>query len=113
MDILNIGIVGFGTVGAGVVEAIQKNSDLISKRVGFIPVVKRIADLDIVTDRGVEVPDGVLTTDAYDVIRDPEIQVVVELIGGTTFAKKLILDALRAGETCCDCQQGVACDVWR
>ncbi|NLG14044.1 MAG: homoserine dehydrogenase [Lentisphaerae bacterium] len=98
MDILNIGIVGFGTVGAGVVEAIQKNSDLISKRVGFIPVVKRIADLDIVTDRGVEVPDGVLTTDAYDVIRDPEIQVVVELIGGTTFAKKLILDALRAGK---------------
>ena len=50
MKELHIGIIGFGTVGAGVVEAIQKNAQLICKRVGFTPVVKRIADLDITTE---------------------------------------------------------------
>ena len=77
MKELHIGIIGFGTVGAGVVETIQKNAQLISQRVGFTPVITRIADLDITTDRGVKVPDGVLTTNAMDVIEDPDIQVVV------------------------------------
>ena len=95
MKELHIGIIGFGTVGAGVVEAIQKNAQLICKRVGFTPIVKRIADLDITTDRGVKVQDGVLTTNAMDVIEDPDIQVVVELVGGTTIAKTFILKALQ------------------
>ncbi|MDD4098030.1 MAG: homoserine dehydrogenase [Lentisphaeria bacterium] len=99
MKTVNIGIIGFGTVGAGVAEAILKNGSLIAKRVGFTPVLRKIADLDITTDRGVELPAGILTTDATAVADDPEIQIVVELVGGTTFAKDIILRALANGKS--------------
>ncbi len=99
MNTVHIGIIGFGTVGAGVAEAILKNGSLIAKRVGFTPVLKKIADLDITTDRGVELPAGILTTDAKAVADDPAIQIVVELVGGTTFAKDIILRALRNGKS--------------
>lgn len=99
MTTVNIGIIGFGTVGAGVAEAILKNGSLIAKRVGFTPVLKKIADLDITTDRGVELPAGILTTDAGAVADDPAIHIVVELVGGTSFAKDIILRALRNGKS--------------
>ena len=92
-----VGIIGFGTVGAGVAENLLLNSECIFKRTGVRPVLHRIADLDITTDRGVKVPAGVLTTDAAEVIR--ECDIVVELVGGTTVAKKFILDALNAGKS--------------
>jgi homoserine dehydrogenase len=92
-----VGILGFGTVGAGVAENLLKNKDVIAKRAGVVPVLSGIADLDITTDRGVEVPEGILTTDAAKVIADSDI--VVELIGGTTVAKKFILEALKAGKS--------------
>lgn len=99
MPVLNIGLIGFGTVGAGVVQCLQENADLITKRSGFTPVIKKIADLDITTDRGVKVPDGVLTTNAQDVFDDDEIKIVIELVGGTTIAKTFILKALNAGKS--------------
>ena len=71
MKEIRIGILGFGTVGAGVVEGIQKNGDLMTDRTGIRPVVAKIADLDITSDRGIEVPEGVLTTDAMSVIKLP------------------------------------------
>ncbi len=95
---LNVGIIGFGTVGAGVVDWLAKSGDLIGRRTGVRPRVKRIADLDIATDRGVQVEEGVLTTDVKQVINDPEIEVAVELIGGTGAALDLILDCLEAGK---------------
>ena len=99
MKTVNIGLVGFGTVGAGVAETILKNGNLIAKRAGFTPVLKKIADLDITTDRGVELPAGILTTDATAVTDDPSIHIVVELVGGTTFAKDIILRALSKGKS--------------
>ena len=92
-----VGILGFGTVGAGVAENLLKNQEVIAKRAGVIPVLAGIADLDITTDRGVKVPEGILTTDAAKVIAESDI--VVELIGGTTVAKKFILEALKAGKS--------------
>ncbi|MBQ4328572.1 MAG: homoserine dehydrogenase [Lentisphaeria bacterium] len=92
-----VGILGFGTVGAGVAENLLKNQEVIAKRAGVIPVLAGIADLDITTDRGVKVPEGILTTDAAKVIAQSDI--VVELIGGTTVAKKFILEALKAGKS--------------
>ena len=92
-----IGIIGFGTVGAGVAENLLLNNDCIAKRTGVRPVLHKIADLDIKTDRGVDVPAGVLTTNAAEVIN--ECDIVVELVGGTTVAKKFILDALHAGKS--------------
>lgn len=96
MKELNVGIIGFGTVGAGVAEILLTNSEVIAKRAGIKLALKRIADLDITTDRGIKVPEGVLTTDASVAIR--ECDIIVELVGGTTVAKKFILDALKAGK---------------
>lgn len=96
MKEIGVGILGFGTVGAGVAEGLLKHRDVMAKRLGVDIVLKRIADLDITTDRGVAVPDGVLTTDAAFVIADPDVRIVVETIGGTGVAKKFVLDALNA-----------------
>ena len=93
---IKIGIIGFGTVGAGVAANILANSDVIASRAGVKLVLAKVADLDITTDRGVRIPEGVLTTDAAEAIREADI--VVELVGGTTVAKKFILDAIRAGK---------------
>ena len=98
MKEIRIGILGFGTVGAGVVEGIQKNGALMAERTGIVPVVARIADLDIETDRGITVPDGVLTTDAMAVIADDGIDLIVELVGGTGVARTFTLEALRQGK---------------
>ncbi len=94
MKQIGVGILGFGTVGAGVADGLLKHRDVMAKRLGVDIVLRKIADLDITTDRGVSVPDGVLTTDAKGVIADPEVQIVVETIGGTGIARTFVLDAL-------------------
>ena len=94
MKEVKVGIVGFGTVGAGVAAILLRNGEVIAKRTGVDLVLTKIADLDITTDRGVAVPDGILTTSVDETIAAADI--VVELVGGTTFARELILKALRA-----------------
>jgi len=92
---IKVGLIGFGTVGAGVVKILQKNYRLIEKRMGAKIALKRIADIELKTDRGVKVKPGVLTRRAQDVIDDPEIDIVMELIGGIEPAKTYILEAIR------------------
>ena len=99
MKEVKIGILGFGTVGAGVVEGILNNGELMAQRSGILPIIGKIADLDIETDRGVEVDASLLTTDALSVINDPEIDIIVELVGGVTIAKEFVLKALEAGKS--------------
>ena len=94
MKQIGVGILGFGTVGAGVADGLLKHRDVMAKRLGVDIVLRKIADLDITTDRGISVPAGVLTTDAKSVIADPEVQIVVETIGGTGIARTFVLDAL-------------------
>ena len=96
MKELGVGIIGFGTVGAGVAECLLENGDVIARRDGVKLVLKRVADLDITTDRGVKIPDGVLTTNAMEAIE--ECDIIVELVGGTTIAKTFILEALKRGK---------------
>ena len=98
MKKIKIGILGFGTVGAGVVEGILKNGELLAQRTGIFPKIGKIADFDIKTDRGVKVDPSLLTTDALSVINDPEIDVIVELIGGVKVAKDFVLRALKNGK---------------
>jgi homoserine dehydrogenase len=98
MKEIGIGILGFGTVGAGVVEGIQQNGDVITERTGLKLVLRRIADLDLDRDRGVSVSRSLLTRDAQSVVHDPAVQVVVELIGGTGIARTLTLEALAHGK---------------
>ncbi|WP_420265771.1 homoserine dehydrogenase [Candidatus Magnetominusculus dajiuhuensis] len=95
---VNVGIIGFGTVGSGTARIILQNGALIERRTGIKIKLKWIADLDIERDRGVQIPQGVLTTDAYDIINDPAVDVVVELIGGIQPAKKFMLEALKKGK---------------
>ncbi|MEJ2716186.1 MAG: homoserine dehydrogenase [Deltaproteobacteria bacterium] len=98
MKEISIGLIGFGTVGSGVVRILQQNQDIVEARAGFPVKVKRIADLDIESDRGVHVDRALLTTEARDVLEDPEISIVVELIGGYEPARTFVLDALRNGK---------------
>ncbi|MBN1848440.1 MAG: homoserine dehydrogenase [Deltaproteobacteria bacterium] len=95
MQPINIGIIGFGTVGAGAVEILLNNKDIIRNRVGADVIIRRIADLDIQTDRGISLDKDLLTTDAMKVINDPDIHIVAELMGGTDKAKAYILAAIQ------------------
>lgn len=98
MDKISVGLIGFGTVGAGVVKILRENADIFEARVGHPISLKRIADLDIETDRGVPVDRSLLTTDAKEILEDPEISIVVELIGGFEPAAGFILEAFRNGK---------------
>ena len=97
MKQIKVGIIGFGTVGAGVADVLLSNRDILAARTGVDIVLQRVADLDTVTDRGVRLPEGVLVNDADRLIG--ECDIVVELIGGTTVAKAMILKALNAGKS--------------
>jgi len=85
-------------VGAGTVEALLQNRDLIRSRVGADIVIKKIADIDTVSDRGVSIEPGLLISDAAKIINDPQIHIVVELMGGLDTAKEYILQALAKGK---------------
>jgi len=95
MKEIKIGLIGFGTVGAGVVRILQDNGELIQRRVGAKLTLKKIADLDLESDRGVKLKPGVLTSRADEVLNDPEIEIVMELIGGIEPAKTFILQAVK------------------
>ncbi len=91
---IGIGIIGFGTVGSGVVKLLTRNRDVLARRVGLPLELIKVADLDITRDRGVTLPSGTLTANASEVIAHPDVDIVVELIGGTDPAKRFILDAM-------------------
>lgn len=95
---IGVGIVGFGTVGTGVAKILLNNAALITRRVGVSIELVRVADLDITRDRGVALAPGVLTTDVKQVLTDPNVDIVIELIGGYDMAKRVMLDAIAAGK---------------
>lgn len=98
MKQIKVGLLGFGTIGTGVVRLFQKNSDLIKERTGIEISLARIADLDITTDRGVTVAPELLTTDAAAVIEADDIDIVIELIGGYEPARSFVLRAIENGK---------------
>lgn len=98
MGEIGVGLIGFGTVGTGVVRLLLENASLLEERIGLRLKLRRIADLDIERDRGVKIPREILTTDALQVIEDPTVDIVVELIGGIEPAKSFILRALELGK---------------
>ena len=92
---INVGIIGFGTVGAGTVRILLQNKELLKERTGFEINLKRIADLDITRDRGMHISGDILTTNADSLLDDPQIDIVVELIGGIRPARDIILKGIR------------------
>ncbi len=95
MKSIKVGLIGFGTIGSGMVKILQDNQKIIKERLGASVDVIKIADLDITTDRGVKVESGILTTDANEVLDHPDIDVVIELIGGYEPARSFILKAIQ------------------
>ena len=93
MQAVTLGILGLGTVGSGVVKILRQNRQALERRVGVPLHIKRIAVRDLKAKRATEVEVELLTTDPWAVVRDPEIDIVVELIGGIEPAKGLILEA--------------------
>jgi homoserine dehydrogenase len=91
---INVGIIGFGTVGTGTARILLENASVITRRLGAPVVLKTISDLDINRDRGIKLGNVKLTTSAQDIISDPDIDVVVELIGGYKPAKEFMLSAI-------------------
>jgi homoserine dehydrogenase len=98
MKMIKVGMIGFGTIGAGVAKILADNSEIISQRLGAGVELVKVADLDITTDRGVKLAPDVLTTSAYEVINHPDIDIVIELIGGYEPAKKFLLQAVAQGK---------------
>ena len=98
MKKITIGIIGFGTVGTGVIKILRNNKALINNRLGTPIEIKKIVDLDIKSDRGVRLRKGLLSKDVKDIINDPSIDVIVELIGGVQTARSILLDAIKQGK---------------
>ncbi|MFA6543078.1 MAG: homoserine dehydrogenase [Limisphaerales bacterium] len=95
---VNLGMIGGGTVGGGVYEAIRRNGALMASRLGVSLNIRRVAVRDLKKARAVNIPARLLTTDWQDVVADPEVNLVVELMGGTTTARQVVLAALKLGK---------------
>ncbi|MDD5668838.1 MAG: homoserine dehydrogenase [Candidatus Omnitrophica bacterium] len=98
MKKITVGLIGFGTVGSGVVKILREKKKLLSEKIGIEISVKKIADKDISAKRNIKVDSGLLTAKAQDVLDDPQIDIVVELIGGINPAKDFIIRALKQGK---------------
>jgi len=98
MKKINIGLLGCGTVGTGVAKILTNNKDLISSRVGGILNLKSVAEIDTKTDREIQFDDGVLNSDTLKVVDDPEIDIIIEAIGGQEIAKDMILRSIDNGK---------------
>ena len=95
MKTINVGILGMGTIGSGVVKLLQEHAALLDRRVGARLRIRRIAEIGTPRE---PVDPKLLTTDAMEVLNDPQVDIVVELIGGTTVAKTLCLEAVHKGK---------------
>ena len=96
---VRVGLIGLGTIGCGTLNVLSRNRDEISRRVGRDIEVVAVADLDLTTERPVDLRQVKLTDDASSIINDADIDVVIELIGGIEPAKSFILQSLRNGKS--------------
>ncbi len=98
MKPINVGLVGVGTVGGGTYAVLERNQEEITRRAGRGIVVRMVADRDLEKARQLAGEGVIVTADANEVVSDPDIDIVVELIGGSTVAKELILKAIDNGK---------------
>ena len=98
MKQIGIGLAGFGTVGAGVFKHLAQNRDLLSQRLGLELIVRRIAVREPKKRRSVEAPATLFTGRWQELIDDPQVQIIVELMGGIDEPLQLITRAIEAGK---------------
>jgi homoserine dehydrogenase len=99
MSTIGVGLVGLGTVGSGVVEILRQHREDFSRRAGVDIELVRVADRDASRGATLQLPEDIFTTEAGDVIADDRVDIVIELIGGTSAAKVVVLAALKAGKS--------------
>jgi homoserine dehydrogenase len=97
-SVVRIGLLGCGNVGAALVQLVERQADVIEARTGVRLQISRVAVRNISRDREVELPEGVLTRDAHDVVTDPTVDVIVEVMGGIEPARELIAEAIAHGK---------------
>jgi homoserine dehydrogenase len=97
-DSVRVGVLGCGNVGGALVQLLAQDADAIAERTGLRLEVTRVAVRSTARERSVQVPEGCLTTDAESVVTDPDVDVIVEVIGGIEPARGLILEALKSGK---------------
>ncbi len=95
---ISIGMIGFGTIGTGVVRLLKENESILAGRLGAEIHLRKIADIDIDRSREVTVERKLLTNDAAQILNDPDIDIVVELMGGYEPARAFILAAMDRGK---------------
>ncbi|WP_404355322.1 homoserine dehydrogenase [Methylotuvimicrobium sp. KM1] len=98
MKPVKVGVLGLGTVGGGTVNVLKRNAAEIARRAGREIIVTRASARDLERSRICDTQGIALTTDPYEIVNDPEIEIVVELIGGETIAKDLVLKAIENGK---------------
>ena len=97
-ELVRVGLLGCGNVGAALVRLVDDHADLITARSGTRVEISRVVVRDLTKPRDVKLPAGVFTDDAAAVVADPDIDIVVEVMGGVEPARGLIESALRAGK---------------
>jgi homoserine dehydrogenase len=98
MQPVYLGLIGCGTVGTGVARLLLEQRQLLVERTGIVLELKYVADTDQRTDRGIAFAPGVFIDDAWRIINDPQVDIVIEMIGGQTVARDLIMAAIRKGK---------------
>jgi len=96
---VNLGMIGGGTVGSGVYHALQRNGGLLSARIGVRVNIRKIAVKSFNEPRPYKIPRSLMTLDWREVVNDPQVHAVIELVGGTGIAKTMVLAALVKGKT--------------
>ena len=107
---ITLGICGLGTVGQGVWKHLERSRAALESRLGTTIELRRGAVRDLSKPRTVDIPADKLTTDALAVATDPTIDIVCELIGGTTLARDVTLAALRAGKVVVSANKALLCE---
>ncbi|RYD02964.1 hypothetical protein N752_22520 [Desulforamulus aquiferis] len=98
-QVIKVGLLGLGTVGRGVYRILIDNAESIKQRVGIELEVKKILVRSLEKNRGLDLPEGILTSNLGEIVDDPEINIVVEVLGGTNPTLDYVLEALKKGKS--------------
>src|SRR5262245_26971309 len=98
MKPINVGLLGIGTVGGGTWDVLQRNADEIQRRAGRAIQITHVADKAVAYAKKIVGKKAKVTSDAFEVVKAKDVDIVIELIGGYTIAKELVLEAIRHGK---------------
>ncbi len=98
MKEIQVGLIGLGTVGCGLVKVLEDNSEMLKERLGVPLRLKKVVDIDLDRPRPVSLSREILSTQVQDILADDQIQIVVELIGGIEPARSFLLESMKRGK---------------